>query len=94
MSLESLKAALTHEATDIEAFAEKLWHSVEGTPAMKALETVTVEMIATPLEAAAATFLPGPLSAPAVALIKQLAAQLEADISAQKPPASPPPSTT
>lgn len=87
MSLQSFLTAAKLAATDADKFLIKVWHAVEGTEAAKELETVAVETLAVPIEAAVASLLPVPFSTAVDALIQQLAKQIEAEISAQQVPA-------
>ena len=80
MSLKSFLLA-------VEAEAEKVFHAIEGSPAVKEIEVIAVEAVASELEAVAAKFLGQgtPIDAAVEALINQLAAKIVAAL----PPSAP-----
>ena len=75
----------------VGADIEKVWHSIEGTPAVVQIEKIAIEAVASELEMVADTFLGAetPLDKAVEDLINQLAAKIVAMLPAQ--PAAPAP---
>ena len=83
MTLQSFLAAAKTAGDDVESFLAKVYKSLEGTPAMKNLETLTVEALSVAIKGSVAALVPAPFSVAVEALVQQLATQVEAEISAQ-----------
>ena len=80
MSLKSFVVA-------VEADIEKVFHTIEGTPAVQQIEVIAIDAVASEIEAVAQKFLGAgtPIDNAVNALIKQLAAKVVAALPTATP---------